>query len=276
MTHPAIIYADLDEMVFAERERDYGAYQLRKHYNRRLTIACLLTALIFTLASMSPVLAGFMGAAPEEVPKEKREVIIDIKEIPPPVHKPKELPTLPEPPKMKKIASTRVVIPDPTPADELDPDEIDNSIADQAALDTAVTVSIINQAGDDFFEFEGLVVGTGDIPDVIVIQEETIPGPGDWVQVDEEPKPVNMQDLVSCIKYPNYLSQSDIKGGVVVRILVDEFGHYQQHKVINQSHPALAKAVETCIDELLFTPAIQGGKPIKFWVNVPFRFQTIR
>ena len=107
-----------------------------------------------------------------------------------------------------------------------------------------------------------------------VAQEDSDPKPGDFIFVEEEPHPTNMMDLIDCIKYPGYLSQAEITGAVVVRILVDEYGHYRKHIIIRQAHPALAKAVEACIDQLQFTPAIQGKQPIKFWVNVPFTFRT--
>lgn len=274
--HPfTVIYADLDEMVFADRERAYGAYPLRKRYRRHLTLACLLTALLFSMASLSPVFANWLGGGVSGELAKPREILLSSVILPPPVEKPREPVKLPEMPKKpEKIASTRFAIPDPTPEDELTPEEADNSIVDQSALDSAFTISHVDQIGDELFDFKGIEDGTGSIPDVIVVQEDSDPQPGDFVFVEEEPRPVNMTDLVSCIKYPSYLSQAEITGGVTVRILVDELGHYRKHIVINQAHPALAKAVEGCIDQLQFTPAIQGKQPIKFWVNVPFKFQT--
>ena len=74
------------------------------------------------------------------------------------------------------------------------------------------------------------------------------------------------------IGYPSIAQDADIQGRVVVRILVDKYGRYRKHKVIKKIHPILAEAVEKEIDGLRFTPAIQAGKPIPFWVNVPFNF----
>ncbi|MEM7658308.1 MAG: hypothetical protein AAF399_19435 [Bacteroidota bacterium] len=43
--------ADWEDMVFADREQQYGAYQLRKRYPLHLTIGLLL---ISTLAKSTP------------------------------------------------------------------------------------------------------------------------------------------------------------------------------------------------------------------------------
>ncbi|MEL7340987.1 MAG: energy transducer TonB, partial [Bacteroidota bacterium] len=77
------------------------------------------------------------------------------------------------------------------------------------------------------------------------------------------------------IGYPQIARDAGIEGNVVVRVLVDKRGNYDKHKIITQVHPILTKAVEEHIAKLQFTPAIQGGKPIKFWVNIPFNFKLL-
>ncbi|MEL6592497.1 MAG: energy transducer TonB, partial [Bacteroidota bacterium] len=77
------------------------------------------------------------------------------------------------------------------------------------------------------------------------------------------------------IGYPQIARDAGIEGNVVVRVLVDKRGNYDKHKIITQVHPILTKAVEEHISKLQFTPAIQGGKPIKFWVNIPFNFKLL-
>lgn len=40
-----IIHADLDNILFENRNKAYGAYEIRKNYNRRLEISFLITAI---------------------------------------------------------------------------------------------------------------------------------------------------------------------------------------------------------------------------------------
>ena len=109
------------------------------------------------------------------------------------------------------------------------------------------------------------------VADEEVIQIKPEPDINAFVFAEEEPKPVMTDDIHQVLGYPQIARDAGIEGNVVVRVLVDEDGKYSRHKVINQVHPVLAKAVEEHVGNLRFTPAIQGGKPIKFWVNIPFK-----
>lgn len=94
-----------------------------------------------------------------------------------------------------------------------------------------------------------------------------------FIFVDEEPKPLNLSKIISQIQYPQIVKDTGFKSLIAFRILVDKEGQYVRHQVINQAHPLLTKAVEKRIPDLRFTPAIQDGKAIQYWVNVPFRFE---
>lgn len=45
-----ILSADILDLIFEYRNKDYGAYNLRKTYNRRITRALIITASIAALA----------------------------------------------------------------------------------------------------------------------------------------------------------------------------------------------------------------------------------
>lgn len=92
----------------------------------------------------------------------------------------------------------------------------------------------------------------------------------------EELKPLNMNEVRAKIGYPAEAQRQRIQGDVVVRVLVDTTGRVMRHVVIQEVHPSLLKAVESHIDSLRFSPAMQGGKPIVFWVNVLFPFSLYK
>lgn len=110
-------------------------------------------------------------------------------------------------------------------------------------------------------------------------QEQTIPRsePFGMKKSDEnintEPVPLNMQEIKRRIGYPPVAKEAGIEGKVLLRILVDEKGNYMRHKIINSAHPLFDREIEKYISELRFTPAIQNGKPTKFWVNLPLNFK---
>lgn len=94
MTNQEILQASLLDIIFDKRNKDYGAYALRKSYNKRLILS-MITALI--LAFLFLMLASFNKRnGTEMIPIIKKDsVIIHTYEIPPPP-KPKE----PEKPKI--------------------------------------------------------------------------------------------------------------------------------------------------------------------------------
>ncbi len=104
---------------------------------------------------------------------------------------------------------------------------------------------------------------------------EPAPDINDFIFADEEPRPLNLSEIVKRIGYPQMAREAGIDGTVVLRVLVGKDGTYRRHKVIDQAHPMLTEAVTEHIDQVKFTPAIQGGKPIPFWVNIPFHIKPL-
>lgn len=94
-------------------------------------------------------------------------------------------------------------------------------------------------------------------------------------EADQEPYPINLSQVKLQIGYPQAAREQGIQGSVVVKILVDTSGAYVSHTVAESPDTALSAAVEAAIPSLRFTPALRSGKPIPFWVSVPFAFTLI-
>ncbi len=54
--------ADLLDILFEGRNKEYGAYDLRKTYNRRLTIALISTVIIIAIIFIGSVIAKSMSS----------------------------------------------------------------------------------------------------------------------------------------------------------------------------------------------------------------------
>lgn len=270
-----IIKADMTEMVFEERDKAYGAYPLRKGYPKALLYSVITAVLLFLIFSFAQIVANSFAGG-EEDSKKSISVKMNMEDLPPPPALDEEKPPPPPPPKPPppQIKTVAFKIPEPTPEEELDPEELEKTIAEVEELKEAPNIGIEDKEGDDFGVFEGIEEGDGDVPEVIV-EKKAEPDINAFIFAEEEPKPVNMGDIQKAIGYPQIARDAGIEGNVVVRVLVDELGRYKRHKIINQVHPILTKSVEKHINKLKFTPAIQGGKPIPFWVNIPFNFKLI-
>lgn len=108
-----------------------------------------------------------------------------------------------------------------------------------------------------------------------VFSQGTEPSPDDFVYAEKEPVALNLAEVRKTIGYPQAAIQKNLEGTVVLRILVDDKGNYVKHKIIRTTDALFTEAVETHAPSLRFTPALSGGKPMMFWVNIPFNFKLV-
>lgn len=103
-----ILSADILDIIFEGRNKQYGAYELRKTYNGRLTKALLLTAALALLIFLGTVLAKAVGDAKAEVIEVVDTQLAEIKknEAPPPPPPPPPPPVAPPPPEINQIKFT--------------------------------------------------------------------------------------------------------------------------------------------------------------------------
>ena len=86
---------NFDEIVFKTRNREYGAYVLRKKYNRNLIIAMMIGVLIIAISVIAPYLNA--KAADTRSKHDERHVEIKMENLDQPVEKVAPPPELPPP-----------------------------------------------------------------------------------------------------------------------------------------------------------------------------------
>jgi periplasmic protein TonB len=107
-----ILGADILDLIFEGRNKEYGAYDLRKTYNKRIVTALVITALVALLALGASFLASALESKRDAKVEVKDVVLQDIKQEeekkfePPPPPPPKQ-----EPPKveMTKFTPPKIV-----------------------------------------------------------------------------------------------------------------------------------------------------------------------
>jgi protein TonB len=107
-----ILSADILDLVFEGRNKDYGAYDLRRTYNKRIIMALVITASIALLALLGSILASNFKSKDDNKQVIKEVTIEDLKQEedkpePPPPPPPKP----PDPPKieMTKFTPPKIV-----------------------------------------------------------------------------------------------------------------------------------------------------------------------
>jgi len=260
------IIADLDEMVFENREKNYGAYQLRKKYNERLSFAMICTSVFMLLLVGTPFIVNHLfGKEEKKIP----ETPVVLEEYIPEIENKKEEKIVEELPKVEKIKQRSALIP------EIVEDKQGSNV--NYHVDTLLNnhIGFKNTEGETnldlpFFPIEE-PQGITELQDTIVENTEKEPNE-DYQPVEKEPVPVNLDEIKRKISFPQEAKNISLEGKVIVRILVGKDGKYIKHKVLRSPHQLFTTAVEHVIPLIECTPAIQANKPVKCWIVIPFQF----
>jgi len=135
-----ILSADVLDLVFEHRNKDYGAYQLRKTYNSRIIRALLITATVAVLALLGSWLSSTLGKDDKKKEQVNEFTLEDVKQDEPKVEPPPPPP--PKPPDPPKIEMKQF-----TPPKIVKDEEVEKPPPQQEELkDTKIDV--VNQEGD--------------------------------------------------------------------------------------------------------------------------------
>ena len=245
-----------DDIVFEQRNKEYGAYRLRKKYNRNVLIAMIIGVFILGTA----VIAPYISAKVLENSKKRAERQVQIQmvnldqpqqEAPPPPP--------PPPPPAETAAPLRYVA--PVVVDSIKPEDIKQIMtADQAQVTVKnEDVQVVEQVQEEVKEEEAPT-------QVFVVVEEmpTFPG-GD---------PEMMKFIYANITYPEIAKENNLQGRVTLRFCVTYKGTIDQVSIIKSVDPSLDNEAVRVIKMLpAWKPGKQGGKPVNVWYSVPVIFQ---
>lgn len=249
-----VVYTNMDDLVFARRNKLYGAYYLRKRYAKYVAISFLISVFILGGVIAKPLYEAYRLRGKERRLEEKKvEAVmenLDQQDAPPP----------PPPPPPAAIQQ-QVKFVAPVIVDEVK-EEVNLATADDM-LDASV-----NEAPPE----EITVVQ--EVETVIEKEEE-----GVWFV--EENATFQGGDLNSFstwvkerILYPAMASEAGITGKVFVQFSVNREGHVTDVKVVRSVHPSLDnEAVRVIQNSPRWTPAKQSGTAVKQNFVIPIAFQ---
>jgi len=103
-----ILSADVLDIIFDGKNKQYGAYELRKTYNKRLTKSIIITLGLVFFAFLASVLSTAMSKANSEVIEVLDTQMADVKkdDAPPPPPPPPPPPKAPPPPEINQVKFT--------------------------------------------------------------------------------------------------------------------------------------------------------------------------
>lgn len=267
-----ILNASLLDIIFDGRNKNYGAYELRYKYAKRMGAAIIATAALVVLVLLLSLIASNLDSG-----EEKKQAIV-IKEVemtqleeekplePPP-------PPPPKPPDPPKIEMAKFTPPKVVKDEEVKPEE---EMKEVEELKDA-TISTINQEGEKDLgivappveDKGGVVVAPKVEEEDKVFQkveiEASYPG-GDkaWTRY--------IQREIS--RYMDELQDDGKAGTCVVQFIVDREGNISEVEALTMKGTKLA---EICVNAIRkgpkWIPAEQNGRKVKAYRRQPVTFR---
>ena len=265
-----ILQSDVLDLIFEDRNKEYGAYELRKTYNRRITLALLITAGLALAIFLSMFLAQELQPKDDTQLNVKDVVLEDIqqeeekKPEPPPPPPPKEV----EPPKVEMTKFTPPVIKkDEEVKQEEVPPEV-NELED-------TKIDVMSQEG---IKDEGIA---------------TPPPPDAGKQIVEAPKEEDENKVFTKVEIEasfagdwqkflqrNLNAEAPINNGapagqytVIVQFIVDKEGNISDVKALtNHGYGMEDEAVRAVKKAPKWNPAVQNGRQVKAYRKQPITF----
>lgn len=254
-----IATADMLDIVFDGRNKAYGAYQLRRNYNKRLSTA--MGAVLFgsLLIFFTSMLANGAKKKDDGVVKIMDLALTQVDEpkpvVPPPVQ---------EAPPPRQVETIKVTIPNIVPDDQYKPEDAPPpvDVIDDARIGAISTHGDIDD-GTVMAPPENVGTGLSVAPPVKVKAVDTIftsvqivaefpGGPDAWRRY-----------LEKSLVYPDAAVENGRQGKVRVQFIVDREGNISEVKALDDLGDGLAEeAVRIIKKGPKWKPAEQNGKKV--------------
>ncbi len=249
-------YQSFDDIVFEGRNKEYGAYDLRKRYSRTMSISILIGIIVILTAAIVPYIKAKNIAQIKA--RDANEIIAQMAND---INQEEAAPPPPPPPPPPTEQQTVVKYVAPVVVDSVKPDEEARFMTADDAVETFVdaeVVEVIETVKEEIQE---------EAPqEVFVVVEEMPSFPGGDTEL--------FRFIYDNIKYPELAKENNIQGKVILRFCVTYKGTVDQVSVVRGVDPTLDEEAIRVIKMLpLWKPGKQGGKPVNVWYSVPISFQ---
>jgi protein TonB len=265
-----ILNADVLDIIFEGRNKEYGAYDLRKTYNKRMVKAIGGTAIVIVLLFIGFFVSNLNTGGPKKdivVQDVQLEEVKEEKKEPPPPPPPKI-----EPPKVEmakftppKIVPDKEVKPEEKPPEQEKLEDTKIGTVNQEGIkDEGITAPPVSDAG------KGVVEAPKDNEDYdktftkVEIESDFPGGAAAWLRY-----------LNKNLRYPDDAVNNEIQGTVIVQFIVDKEGNVSDVTAISgpDNGGLREEAVRVIKKSGKWTPAVQNGRQVKSYKKQPIVFK---
>jgi periplasmic protein TonB len=268
-----IIKVDLLDIIFDGRNKEYGAYDLRKTYNKRIITALVITVITITGIFIGSVIKDRLSERDTALKMQVRDVSLEtLKTDEPPPPPPPPMPKLPPPANVATIAFTppkivrdEEVIKPPPEVRQIEEARIDVKTV-EGTKDIGIVAAPVEEKGTQVVAPP--VVKKKDEEDMIFTKveiEASFPGgPAAWTAYVQKEIEASLDEF----------TESDF-GTCMVKFIVDKSGKVSEVEATTMRGSKLAEvATNTIRKGPNWTPAQQNGRNVNAYRLQPVTFSS--
>ena len=247
-----------DDLVFENRNKEYGAYQIRKKYNRVVIMSTIIGCVALGLAVIIPYINASRNASHKQ--RDAKEVIAEMAND---INNEQAPPPPPPPPPPAAEVQTVVKYVAPVVVDTVKIDDQSKLMISDEQVETTVnkeaTEIVVEQKQEE-------VAPEQKEEEVFMVVEEMPEFPGGVTAL--------RQYLANAVKYPVIAQENGIQGKVYVNFVVNKDGSVSNAKIARGVDPSLdAEALRVVSTLPKWKPGKQRGAPVRVSYTVLINFQ---
>jgi periplasmic protein TonB len=253
---------DFDDLIFEHRNKEYGAYLLRRRYNFNVLISVLIGSFIISTLVIIPFLKTI--GEKKDLSNQRKirfvEVKMDKMELP------KEdifIPPAPPPPPANSVPNIKYIA----------PVVVDTVPQNEKPLPSVAEVQASNPSNDQL-----VAAGPGTSDDLLTGQEgEKSDEPFMIVEVKPTFKGGDIEKFREWVQkkavYPQIAQDNGIQGKVILTFVVEKDGSVSNIKVVKGVDKILDdEAVKAIQASPKWSPGLQRGRPVRVRFFIPLVF----
>lgn len=253
------------DLIFEERNKEYGAYKLRKEFAKNSLFGILFAVIFFSLAVSAPLIIKLLSGLAEQETLKNVSTEVNLIE-PPPIDETKPPPPPVEPP--PPLKTTIKFVPPVITKDEEVPDEPPPTVEELKEADAGTKTEEGDPDGID----ESLIDKTGEIlgedPNKVFLSVEQMP-------VFPGGEAAFIAYIQKNVKYPAIARENNITGTVYIGFVIDQDGKAINVKV---ERGGLGGGLEEEALRVIksmpaWTPGKQNGRPARVQYTFPVKFK---
>jgi len=247
----------LEEMVFKNRNKEYGSYQLRKKYRKYVTVSLIIGLILIGAGVGYPLISSYLNKS-RLVREKEKSVTAEMLNAPK-----EELPPPPPPPPPPEALVEKVKFTAPKVVEDT---TIETGLATQDDLANKSNPEVPTEDVDvEIKDEKPQVIDQPQQAEIFTVVEEQPAYPG-----GEEARIKFLQDN---IKYPEEAKELGIQGKVFVTFVVEVDGSITAVNVLRGIGGGCDEEAIRVVKAMpKWVPGKQRGVPVRVQFNLPIKF----